>query len=207
MYETRQGNTIPQGPDAGAYAPPVLTAHDVAAELRNRIPGLPAVKLHKLLYYCQGHHLAWFGEPLFGETIEAWDMGPVVAALWRAERRTEKQAGPPVADLDGTGLNTVGYVLSRYGNLTGKDLENLSHGEDPWLDADQHRPRGGAVRIEHDALIAYFRADHDEHSPGPEVLARLRQRIAGQPPVPDSPDCVARVRAVRDEAAAELGIR
>ncbi|MGQ0776145.1 MAG: hypothetical protein ACT4NY_17255 [Pseudonocardiales bacterium] len=40
-----------------------LSAHDVAAVLRDRLPGLGAKKLHKLLYYCQGHHLATFGEP------------------------------------------------------------------------------------------------------------------------------------------------
>jgi uncharacterized phage-associated protein len=38
-------------------------------------------KLHKLLYYCQGHHLATFGLPLFDESISAWDMGPVVGTL------------------------------------------------------------------------------------------------------------------------------
>jgi hypothetical protein len=63
-----------------------VSAHDVAAELRDRLPGLGAKKLHKLLYYCQGHHLATFGEPLFGENIGAWDMGPVVEPLWRDER-------------------------------------------------------------------------------------------------------------------------
>jgi hypothetical protein len=67
----------------------VLSAHDVAAELRRRMPGLPTVKLHKLLYYCQGHHLADLGEPLFAETVTAWDMGPVVGELRRAEKDGE----------------------------------------------------------------------------------------------------------------------
>jgi hypothetical protein len=37
----------------------VVSAHDVAAALRARLPDLPTKKLHKLLYYCQGHHLAF----------------------------------------------------------------------------------------------------------------------------------------------------
>ena len=55
---------------------PTLSAHSVAVELRHRLPGVGVKKLHKLLYYCQGHHLATFGLPLFSESISAWDMGP-----------------------------------------------------------------------------------------------------------------------------------
>ncbi|HEY6595845.1 MAG TPA: type II toxin-antitoxin system antitoxin SocA domain-containing protein [Asanoa sp.] len=58
-----------------------VSAHDVAAVLRARQPALGTKKLHKLLYYCQGHHLAAFGSPLFAESIGAWDMGPVVESL------------------------------------------------------------------------------------------------------------------------------
>jgi hypothetical protein len=49
-----------------------VSAHDVAAELRARQPGMPVKKLHKLLYYCQGHHLAVHGEPLFRERFDEW---------------------------------------------------------------------------------------------------------------------------------------
>jgi len=207
MCETCRPHALPQHQPLRAYHRPVpRSVHDVAAALRAESPGLPIKKLHKLLYYCQGHHLAWFGEPLFTESIEAGDMGPVVAELWRAE----KHAGPvpPRAELANEELNTVGYVLSRYGNLTGRDLENLSHAEDPWRDADQHRRPGGAVCIEHDALIEFFRADHDEGPLGPEAIAELRRKSAEQPPLPPpSGDCMERVRAFRDEAAARATTR
>lgn len=70
----------------------------------------------------------------------------MVGWLWRAERD-----GEPVPDqqgLDEAQMNTVGYVLSRYGRLTGRDLETLSHGEEPWRSAAQHRRPGSSVRIE-----------------------------------------------------------
>src|SRR3954466_657693 len=109
-----------------AYARSVSpSAQDVAAALRERLPAVPAKKLHKLLYYAQGHHLAAFGRPLFHESISAWDMGPVVGSLWHEER--EQNVPGDARRLDEAGLNTVGYVLSRYGRLTGQDLENLSH--------------------------------------------------------------------------------
>src|SRR5690348_8675826 len=44
------------------------SAHDVASEIRKRLPGVPVKKLHKLLYYCQAHHVATFNRPMFTET-------------------------------------------------------------------------------------------------------------------------------------------
>jgi len=165
-----------------------VSAHDVAAILRERLPGLPAKKLHKLLYYCQGHHLAAFGEPLFGEVISAWDMGPVVGQLWYQEKERQ-QAGSPGAGHDTAGhdpaghdpaghdtealteaeLNTIGYVLSRYGALTGRDLENLTHSEMPWQRADSSRRPRESVRIEQDWLVRYFRTSGAPESSDDEV--------------------------------------
>jgi uncharacterized phage-associated protein len=143
------------------------SAHDVAAALRDRLPGLPKKKLHKLLYYCQGHHLAQFDEPLFAETISAWDMGPVVGQLWKEEKTGERQRAPH--RLDEAQLNTIGYVVSRYGGLSGRDLENLTHSEMPWQFADSSRRPGDSVRIEPRWLRDYFKensfADHEDDGP------------------------------------------
>ena len=49
----------------------MLSAHDVARELRQRLPDPGDVKIHKLAYYCQRWHLARTGEPMFPEAIEA----------------------------------------------------------------------------------------------------------------------------------------
>jgi uncharacterized phage-associated protein len=131
------------------------SAHDVAAALRQALPGLPVMKLHKLLYYCQGHHLAHFEEPLFSETISAWDMGPVVGTLWYAEKNDEELPAP--RPLTNGQLNTVGYVISRYGRLSGIDLQHLTHAEDPWRMADENRPQGSRIRIEPAWMRDYFR--------------------------------------------------
>ena len=89
------------------YSPAMaVSAHDVARALRARLPGIGALKLQKLLYYCQGHHLAATGEPLFTEAIKAWDNGPVVGQLWHAERHGEPE--PPAHDLTEGQLNTIG---------------------------------------------------------------------------------------------------
>lgn len=139
-----------------------VSARDVAAALRERQPGLGKKKLHKLLYFAQGHHLAVFGRPLFSDTIAAWDMGPVVPALWKEEKDGDPWAGeaaaPPLGEAE---LNTVGYVLSRYGNLSGNDLEDLSHSQAPWRDANTRRLPNGSVRIEYEAIREFFAAAED----------------------------------------------
>ncbi|WP_306207367.1 Panacea domain-containing protein [Actinoplanes sp. RD1] len=155
MFDLRSG----QPRTLHAYEQPyhdrmTASARDVAAVLRDRLPGLPVKKLHKLLYYCQGHHLATFDEPLFTETISAWDMGPVVGALWKQEK--EAGISPGTATLGEAELNTIGYVLSRYGALTGQDLENLTHSEAPWKLADRDRRPRESARIEPDWIKFYF---------------------------------------------------
>lgn len=153
-----------------------VSAHDVARELRARRPGLPTMKLHKLLYYCQGHHLATCGEPLFRETISAWDMGPVVASLWKQESSgVMPTSGAPLNEAQ---LNTVGYVLSRYGALTGTDLAHLTHSETPWQRANAHRPPGGTSRIREEWIKEYFETagapdEDDEVTPDGADVKRL----------------------------------
>jgi uncharacterized phage-associated protein len=132
-----------------------MSAHDVAAELRRRLPNLPTKKLHNLLYYCQGHHLAHFDEPLFSETISAFDMGPVVAPLWWAEKNGEAPA--PQGISGEAELNTIDYVVSRYGKLSGKDLEILTHAEAPYRLADEVRAPGTSARIELEWIKEFFR--------------------------------------------------
>jgi len=179
------------------------SAGDVAAEIRRRVPNVPVKKLHKLLYYCQGHHLAWFGEPLFGETIEAWDRGPVVADLWRSEKH-----GQPLGDgapLTNTELNTIGYVVSRYGHMTGGDLEALTHNEAPWRDADHRRRHGGRQLMPIEEIAAYFTTPRqfdqpDPDDPADDLYARAADQIhailAGaaerskEPARPDSRDAI-----------------
>lgn len=174
----------------------IVSADVVARVLRDRLPGLPVKKLHKLLYYCQGHHLAAMGEPLFGETISAWDMGPVVGELWHQEKHG---AGQPAAtvELDEAQLNTIGYVLSRYGALTGLDLENLTHSETPWQLADRDRRPHESARIERDWMRDYFRTSGAADGGEDDVLldsAAVTDWLKGaesrraEPVRPDSPE-------------------
>jgi len=199
MFENRR-RCFRQVPEPWSYAEPVpLSARDVAAVLRDRDPGLSTKKLHKLLYYCQGHHVATFGTPLFEERISAWDMGPVVGELWYGEKTSGRSAA--ARQLDEGELNTVGYVLSRYGALTGQDLESLTHSERPWRLANAYRQSHGSARIEIDWIRDYFAAegrggeqdDDDVVLDSADVAEWLRgaSERRGDPVGSDDPDAVA----------------
>lgn len=135
-----------------------VSAHDVARELRHRVPGAGNVQTHKFLYYCQGWHLAWTGSPLFEERIEAWTNGPVVADLWHVEH--DGAPAPAPRELDEGALATIEFVVNRYGRLSKRELVDLTHSEDPWRLASQTGEAN--AEITHDHLRAWFVADPDE---------------------------------------------
>jgi hypothetical protein len=108
-------------------------------------------------------------------------MGPVVGQLWKTE--SEHGAATEVRQLDQAALNTVGCVLSRYGRLSGRDLEILSHGETPWAAARARAALAGerSPKLTRSDLTAFFRSNDDSdeiadpgRAPSPEVARLLR---------------------------------
>jgi uncharacterized phage-associated protein len=153
-----------------------LSAHDVAHELRRRLGDIGTTKLHKLLYYAQGWHIARTGQPMFRETVNAWVNGPVVAELWADEKHGRGR--PAVEALDASSLATVDYVVHRYGDLSAADLIKLTHEEDPWreLSESEDPAAGNSPEITHDALARWFR-DDDHYVAYEREVKRLRQRV------------------------------
>jgi uncharacterized phage-associated protein len=194
MFDSYDADEPPRTRAGNAYPGDMtMSAHDVAAVLRDRLPGLPTTKLHKLLYYCQGHHLATYGQPLFRETISAWDMGPVVGTLWKEEQQGVAPMGQVA--LTEAHLNTIGYVLSRYGRMTGSDLARLTHAEAPWRRADEHRRPGGSAPIKVAWIKDHFTnedvADDEELSVDAAAVTELlrdAERRRAEPVRPDDPE-------------------
>lgn len=153
----------------------MLSAHDVVRELRQRLPQAGAVKIHKLVYYCQGWHVAWTGQPMFAEPIEAWTNGPVVADLWRDEKNDRPR--PPARGPSDLELAVIDYVISRYGRCSGRELVRQTHLEDPWRDVSERDDTFATAnpRITVEALRAWFSQD-DEFVAHRSTVARLRAR-------------------------------
>jgi uncharacterized phage-associated protein len=135
----------------------VVSAHDVADELRSRLGDIGALKLHKLLYFVQGWHMAAQDGPLFSEELHAWDMGPVVSVLWADEKHQRGRPAPQ--PLDDAQLATVGYIVDRYGRLTGADLMHLTHADGPWRDVFVARDGRDIISLR--TLAAHFAQDED----------------------------------------------
>lgn len=92
------------------------------------------LKLQKVIYYAQAWHLANFNDPLFVEDIQAWTHGPVAPSVWKAfrEYRWDHIPPQPLVFMDATKIGFLETVFEIYGRYTAKELEKITHQEDPW---------------------------------------------------------------------------
>ncbi len=108
---------------------------------------LSAMKLQKLMYYAQAWHMVWEEEPLFDDDFQAWANGPVLPELYGRHRGMFKVSPALFPDgdtdrLSQTERENIDKVLSFYGTKTAQWLSNLTHQEDPWLNARGGLPPG-----------------------------------------------------------------
>ena len=115
------------------------------------------LKLQKLLYYAQGFHLAVFDEPIFSETICAWDHGPVIETLYHEYKSYGAGAIPVPDHIDFDAFSEdqkelLNEVYTVYGQYSAWRLRALTHEEPPWA----LTPRG--FGISHESMEDYFKA-------------------------------------------------
>lgn len=168
------------------------SAADIAAEVRDRRPGIHVLPLHKLLYFIQAEHLAWHGTPAFSETIEAWELGPVVASLWRQEKYNTPKPDP--APVPVTVANIITNVIARLGHLSGQRLIDISHSEGPWAEVTHCGARTDSPRITHEALARYGAELPPDFAEARDHINRVRD---DRPFVADDPDAIERFLAER----------
>lgn len=112
---------------------------DVASYILQQRGPMTAMKLQKLCYYSQAWHLVWEEKPLFESRIEAWANGPVIPELYAMHRRQftlERDAIPGDPDVLGAAeKESIDEVLRFYGDMSGHELSELTHREDPWVNA------------------------------------------------------------------------
>lgn len=100
-------------------------------------------KVQKLCYYAQAWYCALYdGTPLFDDEIQAWVHGPVITALYPiyADYKWEKipKTQFDVSKLKEKTLAILEVVYNTYGELSGDELESLTHSEKPWQIARGH---------------------------------------------------------------------
>lgn len=118
------------------------------------------LKLQKLIYYAQAWSLV-LGTPLFDEDFQAWAHGPVVESVYRIFEGSKWNAlDPPdeIPDFAEDVEELLGNVLEAYGGMSAKQLELLTHSEQPWIAARGDLPpeaRSNAI-ISKESMIAYY---------------------------------------------------
>ena len=138
-----------------------IQVFDVAAYILARMETMTTMKLQKLVYYSQAWSLVWDEKPLFEEAIEAWANGPVVRDLFDYHRGMYEISAIPIGNprlLNQEQQDTVDAVLEYYGDKPAQWLIELTHMEDPWVQARKGLPRlerGNRV-ISLDAMADYY---------------------------------------------------
>jgi uncharacterized phage-associated protein len=122
---------------------------------------MTAMKLQKLVYYSQAWHIAWSDEKLFGERIEAWADGPVCPELYSLHKRqfhVSKIDGGDVSKLSPDEKDTIDRVLGYYGEKSPQWLSDLTHMEDPWMEAREGVPDRARSQneISPDSMARYY---------------------------------------------------
>jgi uncharacterized phage-associated protein len=116
------------------------------------------LKLQKLCYYAQGFSLVVLDRQLFGESIEAWEHGPVVPPLYREYKTCGSNGIPMPTGFDAESVlseeerDLLVDVWNAYGQFSAWKLRNMTHDESPWAKT----PRNGVIT--HDALREFFRS-------------------------------------------------
>ena len=126
---------------------------------------MTAMKLQKLLYYCQAWSLVWDEAPLFPERIEAWANGPIVPDVYEKHKGMFEIPKNPncfpdgkTSELESFQKKTIDSILDFYGDKTAHWLSELTHNEDPWKNARKGLKPGerGNAEISHAAMCEYY---------------------------------------------------
>lgn len=131
--------------------------------LRKHKSEITAMKLQKIVYYCQAWSLVWDDKRLFKEKIRAWANGPVVRELFNAHKGQYKVTSASISHGDMNKLDeqqkaTITSVLSYYGDKSPQWLSDLTHMEVPWKNARKGIPEGerGDVEITLESMLEYY---------------------------------------------------
>ncbi|WP_250029864.1 hypothetical protein [Paractinoplanes maris] len=128
----------------------MTTVTAVLDAIDERKPNLPDTYKHNLLFFCQGHHLATYGVPMFTEPLHATPAGATLIALHPDDdSKLSKKA-----------LALVGWMMHRYGEVFPVDLRSLVTVSTAW----QRACSGSDNRIEQAWLTEWFsRPDELSH--------------------------------------------
>lgn len=140
----------------------MASALDVAKYILEQQGEMTAMKLQKLVYYSQAWHAVWEEKPLFNDVIQAWINGPVVPTLYELHKGrfnvSPDRALPSNDNLSKAEKESIDKVLSFYGDKPSQWLSDLTHSEEPWLQARKGLApnQRGSREITLSSMVEYY---------------------------------------------------
>jgi len=143
----------------------VVSVFDVVKYILTIKNNITAMKLQKIVYYCQAWSLVWDDKPLYKENIEAWANGPVVRELYEKHKGMydiKKNSFTAnlgdISKLNEEQKDTIKAVIKYYGDRSSQWLSDLTHKEDPWKKAREGLLDGerGNLIISYASLDEYY---------------------------------------------------
>lgn len=120
---------------------------------------LTPLKLQKLLYLSQGWSYVWDDKPLFYEEFAAWQYGPVNPMVYNNFRIYGKREIPEregrLCKGSSDEQETLEAVWRNYFDWSASELVELTHNQDPWLEA-----YGVKEKIDNADIKRYFQSTY-----------------------------------------------
>lgn len=113
----------------------IYDAMTIAKYIINEVHPEP-LKLQKLLYFAQGYSYAFYDRPLFKDDMQGWVHGPVVKSVYttfKTYQYSKIDQNFKIEELDDDAKKVIKYVLDNYAKYDAKELEKMSHNQEPWL--------------------------------------------------------------------------
>ncbi|QJC22380.1 Panacea domain-containing protein [Arcanobacterium buesumense] len=141
----------------------MASINNVARHILSNYKSLTTMKLQKLVFYSQAHALATTGHPLFESDFQAWRGGPVAVDLYHLHRGkffvSESEIPDRGTELTENEIRIVDQVRDELGSLSGRELSERTHSEQPWIGARRNLGPGdpGNVVITKESMTDYYR--------------------------------------------------
>ncbi|MCY4595573.1 MAG: DUF4065 domain-containing protein [Bryobacterales bacterium] len=156
------------------YSPKTIANYFLERRKDPKIKPVTQMKLHKLVYFSHGWYLAFTGDPLINEMVEAWEYGPVVPTLYHefkefGSREIKRLAtdwdpiteeyydAPKIPSKDVLTIRLLKNMFTLYGGMSAIEMSALTHTKDsPW---DLTRKENEGIRfvdIPNDRIRDYF---------------------------------------------------
>lgn len=127
----------------------ILNVANFIFEEYKKISGvaIDEMKLHKLLYFAQRETIAILNEPLFEESMQAWDYGPVSVDVRMAYTK-KGIVGDNFRPISSQHAYIVKDIILQYGSLASWKLSEMSHQEISWLNARKTGSKKAPMSLE-----------------------------------------------------------